>query len=142
MISKLHKIRYELFFFSQLAILFGSLIIPSRLFDEIVMPILFLLNVSFGILLISKKKRLAQVFVVLFLILLIVFGANFVKRSEDNYLSFIRFATYFLFYIIVSIEIIKQVLKTKSVSKNVIFGLMSGYLSIGLIAFFVFVSIF
>jgi voltage-gated potassium channel Kch len=56
-------------------------------------------------------------------------------------MSFIRFGVYFIFYIIVSIQIIKQVLKTKSVSKNVIFGLMSGYLSIGLIAFFVFVSI-
>ncbi|WP_298530763.1 ion channel [uncultured Algibacter sp.] len=114
---------------------------PVDLFDDVVMPALFITNLFFGILLISKKKRLAQFFSVLFLILIVIYGANFVKRSENNLMSFMRFGIYFLFYIIVSVEIIKQVLKTKSVSKNVIIGLMSGYLSIGLIAFFVFVSI-
>mgnify|MGYP001824796237 CR=1 FL=1 len=141
MLPKLHKIRYELFFFSQIAILFGSLIMPVELFEDAVMPVLFLMNLLFGILLISKKKRLAQFFTILFLILLVIYGANFVKRSDNNVMSFIRFGIYFLFYIIVSIEIVKQVLKTKSVSKNVIIGLMSGYISLGLIAFFVFVSI-
>lgn len=141
MLSKLYKIRYELFFISQLAILFGSLIIPVKLFEEIIMPVLFLLNVFSGILLISKSKRLTQIFTVFFLILLIVFVAKLVRHSQDDYLSYVRFGLYFLFYIIVCVEIIKQVLKTKSVSKNVIFGLMSGYLSIGLIAFFIFVSI-
>ena len=122
MLPKLHKIRYELFFFSQIAILFGSLIMPVELFDDVVMPALFITNLFFGILLILKKKRLAQFFSILFLILLIIYGANFVKRSENNLMSFIRFGIYFLFYIIVSIEIIKQVLRTKSVSKNVIIG--------------------
>jgi len=141
MLSKIHKVRYELFFISQVAILFGSLLMPADLFEEIILPVLFLFNVFFGILLTSKKKRLTKIITVFFIILLVIFVMKLVKNTQHEYLAFIRFAIYFLFYIIVSIEIIKEVLKTKSVSKNVIFGLMSGYLSIGLIAFFAFVSI-
>ncbi|WP_168796612.1 ion channel [Cognatitamlana onchidii] len=141
MYAKLYEIRYELFFFSQLAILFGSLVMPVDLFDELVMPALFLLNIFFGLVLVSKKKQLGRVLIVLFLVLLILFGVTFFKQTSNNYLSYTRFTIYFLFYIIISIEIVRQVLKTTSVNRNVIIGLMSGYLSIGLIAFFIFLSI-
>ncbi|WP_282123657.1 potassium channel family protein [Algibacter mikhailovii] len=139
--GKLHDLRYGLFFCSQLAILFGSLIMPIALYDSVIMPILFMLNILFGLLLTSKNKRLTQAFAILFLILIVIFGFNLIKKSESNLLSFIRFGVYFVFYIFVTIEIIKQVLKTKSVSKNVITGLMSGYISMGFLAFFMFTSI-
>jgi hypothetical protein len=48
---------------------------------------------------------------------------------------------YFVFYTIITFEIVLQVWRTNEVNKNVIFGLMSGYVSIGLLGFFVFFSI-
>jgi voltage-gated potassium channel Kch len=46
-----------------------------------------------------------------------------------------------LFYIIVNAEIIKQVAKAKTISLNVIYGLISGYISLGFLAFFMFLTI-
>ena len=141
MIEKLYENRFACFFFSELAILFGSLIFPPIFFEEILMPILFLINIASGILLISKKKVLFWFFTVLFIVSLFVFGFDMVQRDNMEANIALRFGVYFLFYVTVTISIIKQVWKAKKVNKNVIIGLMSGYVSLGLIAFFMFTSI-
>ena len=82
MLSKIHKVRYELFFISQVAILFGSLLMPADLFEEIILPVLFLFNVFFGILLTSKKKRLTKIITVFFIILLVIFVMKLVKNTK------------------------------------------------------------
>ncbi len=142
MIRKLYKYRFEFFFFSLLGVLFGSLIFPLALFEKVVMPIILLINVITGILLISKKKKLAMFFALLLTVVLGVYGTEVVSRPKDiNTIRFLQFGTYFLFYVIVTIEIIRQVWNTQKVNKNVIFGLMSGYIALGLVAFFIFLTI-
>ena len=141
MITKLYKNRFELFFFSVLAILFGSLVIPKSFFDTVMMPVFFLVNIASGILLMSKKKNLMWFFIVTFGIALFIFGRSMLyKQLSDSY-QFVRFTIYFLFYTTITFEIIKQVWKASFVNKNVIFGLMSGYICLGLIGFFIFSSI-
>jgi hypothetical protein len=105
------------------------------------MNILFLVNIISGMVLISKKKLFKKFFIAIFSAMFILFVLNLIKGGEREGLSFIRFGVYFLFYISVTIEIITQVWNAKTVNKNVIVGLMSGYVSIGLLAFFVFSSI-
>ena len=61
------------------------------------------------------------------------------KPSRD-YL-FTRIIVYLIFYITVTITLIKQIWDSKIVDKSVFLGLMSGYLSLGLIAFFMFLAI-
>lgn len=141
LISKLYKYRFELFFFSQLVVLFGSLITPIELFDEVLMPILFSINIISGIILISKKRKYAWFFSILFMLSLMVFGLDMIQKGESNTSSFLKFSIYFVFYTTVTLELIKQVWNAKSASKKVIIGLMSGYISLGLIAFFIFSSI-
>ena len=51
--------------------------------------------------------------------------------------KFVQMGTLFLFYILVSLEIIRQVWHVDVVNKNVILGLISGYVSLGLIGFFI-----
>ncbi|NAS32028.1 hypothetical protein GTQ40_13665 [Flavobacteriaceae bacterium R38] len=144
MIRKFYKNRFEIFFFSMLTILFGSLIIPVELFEKVFVPVLFIINIAAGILLISKKKKLVWFFLIILLISAsFVFGADMINREVNNNSStlLIRMGIYFLFYSTVTIEIIKQVWHAKFVNKNVIIGLMSGYISLGLIAFLIFTSI-
>ncbi len=141
MIEKLYNYRFECFLFSLLSILFGSLLFPFSFFDVTIMPILFLLNLIFGILLISKKKIHSRFMIILFGLSLLIFGIDNFKEEEENLYSYIRFGIYFLFYVIVTLEIIKQVWNAKFVNKNVVIGLMSGYLSLGFVAFFIFSTI-
>ena len=124
-----------------MAILFGSLIVPTGWFESWISPLLFLLNLMAGVVFVSHKKRLFIFLLVLLILsgLIFVFeilGLQFYKR-----LNFVRLACFFAFYSIVSLEIIKQVTKAKVVNKNVILGLISGYISLGLLAFFMFLTI-
>lgn len=134
--------RFELFFVTQLAILFSSIIVPISIYESVLSPALFLLNLLSGILLISHKKALVKLFIGLFVISAFVFGWDFVGKPDSlGTMQYIRLVVYFLFYTMVTIEIIRQVWHAKKVSKNVIMGLMSGYIGIGLLGFFLFLSI-
>jgi Ion channel len=137
----LYHYRFELFLISQLAILFGSLVVPELFFKDIISPILFLSNLLLGILLISKKRKQMWFFIALFFISFILHSLDDTLKNTDYTFSYIKSAIYFLFYSMVTIEIIKQVWNAEFVNKNVIIGLMSGYISLGLIAFFIFTSI-
>ncbi|MFD2568529.1 ion channel [Pseudotenacibaculum haliotis] len=141
MIKKLFKYRFLIFFTSQLSILFGSLIFPPSFFEEVLVPILFLINIASGILMISKTKVLFWLYSSLFIISLVVYGLDIVQRNDVESNFGIRLVVYFIFYASVSISIIRQVWRAKRVNRNVIVGLMSGYISLGFIAFFMFSSI-
>ena len=52
-----------------------------------------------------------------------------------------RLSVYFLFHIILTWNIIKQIWNSKKVNRRVIMGLMSGYISLGFLGFFLFMSI-
>ncbi|WP_299257672.1 ion channel [uncultured Aquimarina sp.] len=141
MTEKLYAYRFEIFLFSQIAILFGSLIIPEGFFEVYISPLLFLINLAAGVLLISKKKKLMWFFIALLIVSGIVFSADMLENQNSKLLKFLNMGTYFLFYTMVTFEIIKQIWETKDVNKNVIFGLISGYISLGLISFFICLSI-
>ena len=71
----------------------------------------------------------------------IAFISSMVPAIETLPGKFLQLVTLFLFYAVVSLEIIRQVWHASSVNKNVILGLISGYVSLGLIGFFVCVCI-
>lgn len=141
-LEQLYGHRFEIFFITQVTILFGSLIVPLDFYEKVLQPALFLFNLAAGLLFISNNKLLLRVFLGLFAVALLVFGWNFMGKPEQlGPLEYVRLAVYFLFYIIVTSEIVKQVWQAERVSRNVIIGLMSGYVAIGLIGFFLFLTI-
>ncbi len=141
MFHTIYKNRFEIFLLSQLSILFGSLLFPHDFFEYTLQPILFMINIVAGILLISKKKKTMWFFIILFGISAVIFGSSMIQRSEDSDTILLRLSIYFLFHIIVAFNIIQQVWKASFVNKNVVIGLMSGYISLGFLAFFLFMSI-
>jgi voltage-gated potassium channel len=110
-------------------------------FADRILPILFLINILSGFLFFINRKKKAIVVILLFITLLSIFLFNTINKSEDVSIRYIKLIAYFLFYILVTFQIIRQVWSTKRVNRSVIFGLMSGYVSIGLLGFFTFFSI-
>ena len=141
MLNKIYPYRFELFFFSLTTILFGAIFFPNQLFDEILSPILFIINFLSGILMISKTKKLKRFFLFLLAVILIVFYRSQILKNQTESNDFIRLAAYFVFYIMVTSELIKQVWKSKIITRSIIMGLMSGYICLGLIGFFIFLTI-
>ena len=134
------KTRFEAFFFSLLAVLFGSLIVPEAFFQNVLLPFLLLLNLISGVILVSKNKMLIWFFAVLAIIGISMF-IHFQINTINPKFGQLQLVLYGLFYAFVTVDIIKQVWNAKEVNKNVIIGLMTGYLSLGLLAFFIFLSI-
>ena len=135
------KYRHEFFLITQLAILFGSLIFDVEFFETILSPIFFISNVIAGIVLISNKKKLMWFFIILLSLEVVIFGFSFSESNTLSLSSYLKFFIYFLFYIIVTFEIIKKVWYAKLIERNVILGLISGYISLGFIGYFIFLSV-
>ncbi len=141
MFKDLYKRRFEIFLTAQLSVLFGSLFFPHDFFEYTLLPILYLITIAAGILMISKRKKLMYFFIGLFVVAAFIFGSSMIARTENTENILIRLTIYFVFHIIVTWNIIQQVWKAKRVTRNVIIGLMSGYISLGFLAFFLFMSI-
>lgn len=141
LITYLYKHRFELFIVTQFFILFGSLFFPDDFFQLILLPALFILNIASGILLVSHKKKSMWFLIILFLVAMIAFGNSLFAEVERNEFILMRLSVYFIFYITVTAHIIQQVWHEKEVDKTVIIGLMSGYISLGFLAFFMLLSI-
>ena len=142
-----YKYRNVFFLTTQFVILFGSLTFDVSLFETVISPLLFVANIIAGIVLVSKKRKLFIFFIILLIVELFIFGFSFSESktlSPSNYLKFfiyLKFVIYFLFYIIVTFEIITRVWNAKLIERKVILGLISGYICLGFIGYFIFLSV-
>ena len=79
------------------------------------------------------------------IVLLVIAGAllgiSMVESADQRKIGIARMIIYFLFHIVITTGIIKQVWRAEQISDNVIFGVISGYISLGLIGFFICLSI-
>lgn len=134
--------RFELFFFTQMAVLFGSLFFEAHFYIEFIYPFLFLLNLISGLIIISVKKHHFWAFILIFLIALTFTSINpFIAPHWEVRVNVAELIFYFGFYGFVTVRIIQQVWYAREVTSNVVFGLMSGYVALGLMAFFMFFMI-
>ncbi len=141
MVNRLYSLRFEIFLVIQLAILFGALLVPPNFYEFVVLPLLYLGSILAGILIISKKKWITRFFILLFLVSAFVFGSAMIYRQESEANVLVRLMVFFVFHIVVTWNIIQQVWRAERVTKNVVLGLMSGYISLGFLAFFLFMAI-
>jgi voltage-gated potassium channel len=135
--ANLSPYKFEIFFFSQFLILFGSVFISDFLFESYMLPVMLIINIFAGMILMSRNKLKFTIFLFLLLLSggLLVYKLLFTRLELE--MTFFRLAINFIFYIFVTFEIIKQVWDSKKISSSIMFGLVSGYVSIGLIGYFV-----
>lgn len=134
-----HNYRFELFLATLVFNLFGILLFNDALFTTYLFPIGVLLNIITGINLISNKK--VKILIII-LFLATAFTSGFAMSDVENLsLDLLRFGFYFLFYVVITYEIIKQIWFIKDVSKDLIIGVISGYITLGLVGFFIFMAV-
>jgi len=141
MIDKIYPYRFQIYLFTLVAILFGSLLFPEKIYENILSNLLFIANLLAGILLISKRKRLLFFFIFLLVIVGLILGLRLIDFGDREVLRFIQMGGYFLFYAVVTKVVIFQIWNSKRVDENVILGVISGYISLGLIGYFICTSI-
>ncbi|MEM6262061.1 MAG: potassium channel family protein [Bacteroidota bacterium] len=138
--EKLTLIRFELFFSTQLAVLFGSILFPLAVFREYVLPVLFGTNIILGALFIRKESKWRYFSIGLFVISM---GIFLVRISNREFVTSAptQLVVYFVFFVFVTRQIISQIWNATEVNKTVIIGLMSGYVSLGFLSFILFLGL-
>ena len=141
-LDKLISYRFEMLLAGEIAILFGALVMPREIFDQIFSGLFFYLNLIAGGVLLISKKRYHHWFVAFFLILTgLIYGSALFELFDGKSNSYFQMAITFVFYILVTFEIVMQVWSAKIINKTVIFGLICGYITLGFIGFFICMSI-
>ncbi len=126
---------FEIFLITILFNLFSGIIFNEPFFLNYLSKLGWLLNILAGINLIEKRSvRLLLSTLSLitgFLLGFSIFSADKIVFTQ------LGFAFYFILYVIITYEIIKQIWVIKKVAKDLIYGVMSGYISLGIIGYFI-----
>ncbi|WP_088342054.1 potassium channel family protein [Robiginitalea sediminis] len=137
MIKTLQTYRFEAYLLTGCLVLFGSLLFPEGPFERWISPLFLNLNIAAGFLLITMRRKALWAYTLLFAggmgfyLLQMVLHGGLGKGLELARLGF-----YSVFYSIVTIEIILQVWNVRQVNRQVILGVICGYVSLGLVGFF------
>ncbi|MCD8403685.1 two pore domain potassium channel family protein [Tenacibaculum finnmarkense] len=137
MLNELYKFRFKIFLFSQLTLLFGVLVFPVQIYDTKISPVLHLFNLSTGLFLLHKKKKTFWLVLLLLLLATLSFSLDIFDKAGRHFVDILRISSYFIFHIVVTRELIIQVWNTKNIDQKTILGLISGFISLGFIGFFI-----
>ena len=140
-LDKLYPYRFVIFIISLTAILFGNLFFPEAFYENYAAPFFLLFNVFAGILLLHHSRKNRNICLALLAAIIITYFDELLGITDYETKNYIRFSMYFLFFALVTIEVITQVWRSTKVDRTVILGVMSGYISLGLLGFFMFMSI-
>lgn len=139
-LDQLYQYRFVLFIISLAAILFGNLVFPEEIYDYIA-PISLIFNVLSGILLVYRSKSKRLIFIGLLVLILLTHLTEVLELTNFESGTYVRFSLLFLFFALATKEIISQVWRSEDVDHIVILGVMSGYICLGLLGYFLFMSI-
>jgi hypothetical protein len=141
-LKTLRNYRFELYLISFTLILFGDLFFPKNIFDTWISPMMILLTLLSGYVILSVRKKTRLLYSS---VLAIAFISQLLQVFRVGMgifaLEITRFIILFAFFTLVTASIILQVWKAREVTKNLIFGVMGGYVSLGLVAFFMLLGI-
>ncbi len=139
----LRKYRFELYLGTFCLLLFGSLFFPVSLFESHIEPLFILLNIASGFILVSVRKKTRPLYWAAFAVLLAFEVIRHWQHLDSlPEIKMVRYGLFTLFYTLLTLEIILQVWEAQEVNKNVIFGVMGGYVSLGLVSFFMLLGIY
>jgi len=139
MFQRLYNYRFFIVFVSLTLALFGPLLFPYDLYNSLIWPIVFAVNISTSFLLCSKHKKKLYALLILFVLSLFVFALP--NTEEVLGISYTKYSLAFIFYIIVCHELIHQIWSTNKVDNLTLFGLAAGYISLGFVGYFIYLGV-
>lgn len=139
MLKKLYHYRFFVVFLSFTLALFGPLLFPYAQYTKLIWPIVYSFNIFVSFLLCSKNKKKLYTLFTLFITSILVYSFPF--NEEAHGISFIRYGLAFVFYMIVCLELIKQIWSEREVDNLTLFGLAAGYISLGFGGYFIYLGV-
>lgn len=117
---------------SLLTFLFGTLFIPPA-FSKYLNPI-FMLQFTFaGLILFRNHNRILYRVIVIMAFLLVLFEGLKLASASSRTANLISEITYLLYFIIMTIEVFRQILLAKNVDFNMVAGAFCGFIMLALL---------
>ncbi|KZL27002.1 potassium channel family protein [Pseudovibrio sp. Ad37] len=139
-IKNLFEYRVEVFLFSQLLLMFGALILPGQTLEAPVFNVFYSFNIATGMLITLKRRQFFRLVAVLLgCSLVLSFLDTPIFPTIDPLVP--QIVIFFAFHAVVAIVLIDEMLRTFEENYRVVLGVLSGYISIGMVAFFLFILI-
>ena len=138
---KLNQYRFSIYLFTQFMVLFGSLFFPGEIYDSLLSPIFVVINLIAGLFIIPLRSHFRKVFFTIMTILICEFVLGVFGYVPEKISVYIRFFSYFLVYVVITYHLIGQIWRAREIDLTMILGLISGYISLGLIGFFMLYAI-
>lgn len=139
-VEVLFSYRVEVFLCSQLLLLFWSLVLPGQTLEAYIFGLLYSFNIATGMLVTLKKKLYFRLIAALLGCSVALFLLDTPVFPEVGRLV-PQIVIYLAFHALVAIVLIEQMLMAKEKSYRVVLGVLSGYISIGMVSFFLFLLI-
>ncbi|KZK98211.1 potassium channel family protein [Pseudovibrio sp. Ad26] len=139
-LKNLFDYRIEVFLFSQMLLMFGALILPGQTLEAHVFSAFYIFNIATGMLITLKKREFFRVVTILLVCsLVLAFLDTPIFPTIDPLIP--QIAIYFAFHAVVAVVLIDEMLRTFEENYRVVLGVLSGYISIGMVSFFLFILI-
>ena len=131
--SYFYDFRFELLSIILVWILFGGTIIPHALFDHILLPLSVLVLAFVSIATVKNERKVIRLvfgcFAVLMFVVMLLY--NMLHRPESLQMISLSIST--IFFMLLSLEVFKQMVLEKSVTRSIIFAAFDCYLLLGII---------
>ena len=135
MVSKLYNIRFTLFLFSFMLMLFGDIIIDS---DPVLQTVLILQNMLFSLLLFHKSKQIKKLIAIVLIIL--ATATRIYPQLQPEISNFLFVSFYLLYFSLVSFQLFRDLLFQKELGIETISAAFSGFILIGTVSSIIFVT--
>ena len=132
----IYKYRFDIFLFTQCMVLFGAILFPQVIYKEVISPFLLITNIIAGLYLLHKRKKVFWFITFILVLAIVSYLIRYLSAQESIIISSVIFFSFFLFHIFVTKELVSQVWKAKIVNGKIIIALISGFVSLGLVGFF------
>ncbi|MBV6512158.1 MAG: hypothetical protein FMNOHCHN_01655 [Ignavibacteriaceae bacterium] len=134
----LSKYRFELLLFALMMVIFNRLFFSSSsFFSTYIWPLnMLLLGLASAVLLSEKKFIFTPAFFLLLPVLAVPLTPQMIFRSRE--LSIAALLVYIVFYSFLFYDVLRQITRITEVTESIIYGSLSGYLLLVIIASFMF----
>lgn len=137
MISKLYKIRFSLFLFSFLLMLFGDLFISSR-WSPILQILLILQNMLISLLLFHKSGHIKKIAV--FILVILATGTRVYPQFQPEISRYLFVVIYLCYFSLVSYQLFWDLLFENELGIETLSAAFSGFILIGTVSTIIFVT--
>lgn len=130
--------KYELFLVSQVSILLGSLFFTGRLFDDYISSALFYFNIIAATFIIYRFQNSFIWIVVAILPFILAFPIFFeLPNNFNRAIQFCKLGLLIWIHLYLTIQLARQIFKSKSLNIKTLIAWMSGFISLGILGFLI-----